>query len=57
MARHRCSFDEIARKALMTVYKVVKELDKKVDYIIEDQRNLYYDRDRSRTGYRSGNNG
>lgn len=51
MAKHRCSFDEIARKALIDIYKIVKELDQKVDYIIEDQRNLYYSRDNSKTDY------
>ena len=38
MARHRCGFDEIARKALMDMYKMVREPDRKVDYVIERRR-------------------
>ena len=40
--KRRCNFQDRERKALFSLYEMVKDLDRKVDYIIEDQRGLYY---------------
>ena len=42
MAKRRCNFQDRERKVLFSLYKIVKELDQKMDYVIEGQRDLYY---------------
>lgn len=49
MARHKCGFGELERRALLSFYKIVKDIDRKMDdidqkinYAIESRRNYYY---------------
>ena len=42
MAKHKCGFGELERKTLFKLCGMVKDIDKKVDYMIESRRNDYY---------------
>lgn len=41
MARHK-GLGELERKALFKLCETVKDIDKKIDYMIESRRNDYY---------------
>jgi len=42
MVKRGCNFRDGERKALFSLYEIVKGLDQKMDHIIENQRDLYY---------------
>ena len=42
MAKRICNFNEKERKAIHSLCDIVRELDQKLDYIIEGQRELRY---------------
>ena len=42
MAKARCNFGDVERETLFRLLAIAKDLDRKVDYVIEGQRDLYY---------------
>lgn len=42
MAKHRCNFGELERKILLRLYEIVKDMEQKMDYVIEKREPYYY---------------
>ena len=42
MANRRCNFTDTERETLLRLLEIVKDLDHKLDYVIETQKDLYY---------------